>query len=99
MSSGAVRLTYSFAPDVAGAVPSSEELEHLVTTARDLQRMTGSGRLYEDVQLIDGMVRFSIRLDPAPGYGAANIARGLASRAFSDARTPGELREEDCVSD
>lgn len=102
MSSYAVTLTYSPARDVAGPVPNGEDLEQLVTTARDLRSMTGSGRrLYEDVQLVDGpqdagkttMVRFSIRLDPAPEYGAANIARGLASRAFSEAKTPGELRE------
>lgn len=98
MSSYAVRLTYSPAPDVAGTVPNGEDLEQLVTTARELRRATGSGRLYEDVQLVDDMVRFGICLDPAPEYGAANIARGLA-RAFSDDRTPGELVEVDCVSD
>src|SRR5579875_1180302 len=100
MSSYAVTLTYSPARDVAGPVLNGEALEQVVTTARGLAvndrirekalRRRAAGRRRGALQHPPG---------PAPEYGTANITHGLASRAFSGARTPGELREVNCVSD
>lgn len=94
-SSGVVTLTYAPRPGPDGSVASQADLEKLVTVATELRRLDGVTPLYDDIATHNGQVRFAVRFDSAPTIGLHNLARGLVTRAFSEAATPGELREVD----
>lgn len=92
----AFALTYSPAPGADDAVAGQDDLARLVDVAAGIRTMAGDRPLYADVRLVDGMVRFVVELDPFPDYGAAHVARGLVTRAASEAGTPGQLVEISC---
>lgn len=98
MSSTVITLTYAPAPGTDGDVAGPEDLEKLVTVATELQQMDGVSPLYDAVTVRDGQIVFAVRFDPAPTIGAYNVARGLVSRAASEAATPGELVEVEVAS-
>lgn len=90
----AIALTYRSHTDCTGTpVIRPDDLAHLVEVASTLRTMTGDRALYADVRMVDDRVRFVVELDPLPTYGASNVARGLVTRAVSEAGTPAQLEE------
>lgn len=93
----AIALTYRSPADDAGTPEiSSEDLARLVEVASTVRTMAGDQGLYADVRMIDGTIRFVVELDPLPTYGASSVARGLVTRAISEAGTPTQLEEISC---